>query len=75
MELPASFGNLELVWQSFKIHMDDNSTSLSISAAFENYSPFSLAHIDKIEYFIALEKTNIMKIILKRIGVERFSNI
>ena len=74
MDLPPTFGNLQLVWNSFETLIDDDSISFGIGLAFENTSPLALSLINNFEYFLSVEDTKILKLAFENIGLERELN-
>ncbi|KAJ3365322.1 hypothetical protein HDU91_002252 [Kappamyces sp. JEL0680] len=67
--LPASLGGLQLVWKSLQLLMDDAGLTASIGAAFENWSPLSLATIESTELYLGVQGTRAVKLSLANLGL------
>jgi hypothetical protein len=74
MKLPAVLGNFELVWNTLTFDMNDQGAGAGIGIAFENPTPFELALIDSIEFYLQLEGTNAVKVTMRRLGLEPLLN-
>ncbi|KAJ3274151.1 hypothetical protein HDV01_003434 [Terramyces sp. JEL0728] len=68
-QLPQTLGGLEFVWDKFSTNITDTTFSIGFAVASVNYSPFALELIDQIDYYLAVQGTKVMKMSLRRIGL------
>ncbi|KAJ3258576.1 hypothetical protein HK103_003536 [Boothiomyces macroporosus] len=74
MVLPESLGNLEVVWTTFQILMDDISALLNTQFAFANPKYVSMSTIDEMEFYFSLEGTKAAKVTLQKLGLSNGLN-
>ncbi|KAJ3254758.1 hypothetical protein HK103_006833 [Boothiomyces macroporosus] len=70
MQLPDSLGDFQLIWTKFALQMQDIMASTDFGFGFANPKYVSLANIDSISYYLAVENTRVLKMTIRNVGLK-----
>ncbi|KAJ3268477.1 hypothetical protein HDV01_002718 [Terramyces sp. JEL0728] len=70
MQLPDSLGDFQIIWTKFAMQMQDIMASTDFGFGFANPKYISLAQIDSLSYYLAIEDTKVVKMTVRNVGLK-----